>query len=117
MPNREKECIDTTRAQCIRFIASHNALYLKKDEEAQIIWKTIEQTADALDLYYMPIRFETSEADLVSKDALTRTQLREVIRHCRQFQKKIRSVRKDDYSTSSVQIHGRRISAQALVSG
>jgi hypothetical protein len=67
------------------FVAYHDAIQ-KHDETARSIWKKIEQTAEALDSYYIPIEFECYEAGFVSKDALTRTQLRDLVRRCRQYQ-------------------------------
>ena len=43
---------------------------------------TLEQR---LEQYYMPLTFSTDCLDLISNDALTRTQLREVIARCRKF--------------------------------
>lgn len=66
------------------FVAFHDARYHGDEEVAEEIWATIEQTADALDSYYIPIEFKTFEAGFVSKDALTRSQLRDLLRRCRQ---------------------------------
>jgi hypothetical protein len=71
-------------------VAYHNALYLRNDEQAWNIWKNIELTTEDLDSYYIPIEFESSNAGFKSKDALTRTQLRDVINRVRLFQNEIR---------------------------
>lgn len=72
-----------------QMVAYHDAMYRKDDVEASTVWKQIEQIVNALDSYYIPIEFESYEAGFVSKDALTRTQLRDVIRRCRQFRNEI----------------------------
>jgi hypothetical protein len=65
------------------FTAYHDALYRDDRTAAETAWAQIEQTAEKLDSYFMPIGFEQPGAGLESKDALTRTQLRDLIRRCR----------------------------------
>jgi hypothetical protein len=77
-----------TMSLMTKMVAYHDALYRQDDDEAGMVWEQVEQIADALDSYYIPIEFESFEAGFVSKDALTRTQLRDVIRRCRQFRNK-----------------------------
>lgn len=63
--------------------AYHTALHQKNRAKARRLWNEIEVTADSLDSYYIPINFEEPGAGLVSRDALTRSQVREVLRRCR----------------------------------
>lgn len=65
----------------------HNALYNEDSGKAEILWRRIEQTANDMDMYYIPIGYEQPGAGLVSKDALTRTQLRGVVSLCRAHRK------------------------------
>lgn len=78
-----------TMALTTALTAYHDALYRGEQREADAEWKIVDKTADRLDAYYMPIGFSSvSEPGLISKDALTRTQLRETIRRCRQYRKR-----------------------------
>ncbi len=65
------------------FAAYHDAVYREDRTAAETAWIQIEQTAEKLDSYFIPIGFEFPGAGLESKDALTRTQLRDLIRRCR----------------------------------
>ena len=65
------------------FVAYHEALRLGETEEAVLAWRRIEAAADSLDSRYIPIGFEQPGAGLESKDALTRSQLRDLLRRCR----------------------------------
>jgi len=64
-------------------VAYHDALYRRDSRQADVHWQKIEEAADRLDSYYIPIGFEWPGAGLESKDALTRSQVRDVIRRCR----------------------------------
>jgi hypothetical protein len=65
--------------------AYYNALYNDEKLKADELWGRIETLEEKMDGYYMPITFEHPKVGLKSKDALTRTQLREVIRRCRTY--------------------------------
>lgn len=60
------------------------ALY-EGDSYTEELWADIEAVADKLDLCYMPIDFQFPGAGLVSRDALTRSQLGQVLKRCRSF--------------------------------
>jgi hypothetical protein len=64
-------------------VAYHEALRLHDAGQAEAAWQTMEQSADALDSYYVPIGYEWPGPGLESKDALTRSQLRDLLRRCR----------------------------------
>jgi hypothetical protein len=70
----------TLMTECVAY---HEARYREDRPAAETAWTSIEQTAEKLDSYFIPIGFEEPGAGLVSKDALTRTQLRDLIRRCR----------------------------------
>lgn len=64
------------------FAAYYNALYNKNLTEANEIWEKIEQTAEKLDSYYIPLSFEHTKVGVTCRDALTRTQLRDLLKRC-----------------------------------
>lgn len=66
-------------------VAYHDALRGPDPAAADALWERIEQTAERLDSYYVPISYEAPGPGLDSRDALTRTQLRDVINRCRKF--------------------------------
>lgn len=74
--------IDTLRLQ-VAFVSYYTALYEGGPAAAEASWTLIEQTAERMDSYFIPIGFEQPGAGLESKDALTRSQLRGLIRRCR----------------------------------
>ena len=61
----------------------YTALYAGRDDRAALLWRQIDTLEQRLEQYYMPLTFSTDCLDLISNDALTRTQLREVIARCR----------------------------------
>lgn len=61
----------------------YHMLYLGKEPQADAAWKVIEELEDRAESYYLPISYVMYKVVLVSKDGLTRAQLREVIRRCR----------------------------------
>jgi hypothetical protein len=64
-------------------VAYHQSLYKRDMDEAGVCWKAVEQAADALDSYFVPIDYEWPGPGLISKDALTRSQLDHTIDRCR----------------------------------
>ncbi len=74
--------------------AYHEALRVGDIDDTDGIWETIEGLEDALDSYYVPIDYEYPTPGLESKDALTRTQTRDVIVRCRKFRQRFMSQRK-----------------------
>ena len=64
-------------------VTYHNALYCGNTREANSAWKETEITAESLDSYFIPIDFEWPGPGLESKDGLTRSQLRGLLRRCR----------------------------------
>jgi hypothetical protein len=68
--------------------AYHQALHANDPAAAESAWKKIERTAEALDSYYIPIGYEHSGAGLESLDALTRSQVRDLLRRCRAQRRK-----------------------------
>ncbi len=65
--------------------AYHEALRVRDVNETISTWEKIEELEDALDSYYVPIDYEYPTPGLESKDALTRTQTRDVIVRCRKY--------------------------------
>jgi len=61
----------------------HESLRISDSHSAKQAWEKVEQTAEALDAYYMPMTFDYPGPGFESKDALTRSQLRDVLRRCR----------------------------------
>jgi Domain of unknown function (DUF4838) len=68
-------------------VAYHEALRTGDEATADSAWGTITQVAASLDLYYIPIGYEWPGPGLESKDALTRSQLRQVLNRCRSQRK------------------------------
>lgn len=64
-------------------IAYYDALYRKETDAAEIAWKKIEEVEEKLDSYYIPIGFESPGVGVVSRDALTRSQVRDLLRRIR----------------------------------
>lgn len=73
---------DTLRLM-LRMGQYYNALYEQRLPEAADIWEQIESLEEQLESYYLPLRFD--ELDIVSSDALLRTQLRDTIARCRKY--------------------------------
>jgi hypothetical protein len=73
-------------------LAYHEALAKDDSDEAEASWKVVEQAADALDSYFLPIGYEWPGPGLVSKDALTRSQLDHTIDRCRLSRPKLASL-------------------------
>jgi len=64
-------------------VAYHDALRAADGAAAEAAWSLVESAAALLDSYYVPIGYEWPGPGLESKDGLTRSQLRDVIRRCR----------------------------------
>lgn len=58
---------------------------LKKDDvsESVKVWRKIEEVSDKMDSYFLPIGYEWPGVGIESKDALTRSQLRILVKRCR----------------------------------
>lgn len=67
-------------------VAYHDALSRGDHAVVETTWKRLIKVADRLDSYYIPISYEPHGAGLISRDALTRSQLRECLRRCRRSQ-------------------------------
>jgi hypothetical protein len=65
-------------------VAYHDALYNDNWVEANTLWQKIEQVAERMESYFIPIEFSPN-AGLVSNDGLTRIHLRELLRKCRRY--------------------------------
>ena len=63
----------------------YNALYSKDNARADSLWREIEKTEDRLESYYLPATYTASLRAMISKDALSRTQLKETVMRCRRF--------------------------------
>ena len=61
----------------------YHMLYLGNKQKADEAWHVIEQLEEEAESYYIPLSYEMYKVMVISKDALTRSQLREVIRRCR----------------------------------
>ncbi len=61
-------------------IVYHDALYREDVATVKSSWRKIEEVAEALDSYFLPMSYEWPGTGLDSKDALTRTQLRKHLR-------------------------------------
>lgn len=61
----------------------YNALYQGDFDAANTLWAQIEDLECKLEGYYMPLTFTTASIEIISHDALTRTQLTATIQSCR----------------------------------
>ncbi len=68
-------------------VAYYEALRLHNSNLADKEWSNIERISHEMDTYWIPIGFKEDyyKMDLVSKDALTRTQLKDLIQRCKEF--------------------------------
>ena len=73
---------DTLRLM-LRMGQYYNALYDRRLSDAAAFWAQIEALEERLESYYLPLGFD--ERDIVSSDALLRTQLRDTIARCRKY--------------------------------
>jgi hypothetical protein len=64
----------------------YDAMYTDSTATTQI-WNRIEQIFEKLDSYYIPLAFDCPKVGLSCRDALARTQLRDIIKRCRCFRK------------------------------
>jgi hypothetical protein len=69
----------------VELVSYQDALCCGDLSMADNCWMNIEALATKLSSYYMPIDYEWPGAGLMSKDALTRTQVRELLRRCRKY--------------------------------
>jgi hypothetical protein len=62
------------------------ALLQDRADQANTLWRRIEQVAQSLDSYWVPIGFAgKGKAGIESRDGLTRSQLRDLVRRCRNY--------------------------------
>lgn len=87
--------IDTMKIMT-ELVAYHDALYNEDSFSADLAWKRIEDSAKSLDSYFIPICFKVAGVGLESKDALTRSQVRELVQRCRTYR-----IRYDDNALSA----------------
>lgn len=66
----------------------YNALYNRNTERASTLWRKIEAVEERLESYYLPATYTASLIAMISKDALTRTQLKDTIMRCRSYRNK-----------------------------
>ena len=66
-------------------LAYHDALYRGDSTQAETAWANVTKRAEALDFYLVPLNFEWPGPGVECQDALTRTQLRALLRRCRRF--------------------------------
>ncbi|WP_344906405.1 DUF4838 domain-containing protein [Paenibacillus hodogayensis] len=76
--------IDTLQLQ-VEFVEYYKALFMGEQTDADSSWHRIESIADRMDTYFVPIGYEQPGAGIESKAGLTRSQLRELIRRCRNW--------------------------------
>ena len=63
----------------------YSALYNKNEELADNLWRDIERLEEKLESYYLPATYSSDILAMISKDALTRSQLIGTITRCRNF--------------------------------
>ena len=61
----------------------HEALRTEDTEHAEEYWRSIEECELRLESYYLPATYTVGLISMISKDALTRTQLADVVTRCR----------------------------------
>ena len=66
-------------------VVLYDMLYHGERARADLIWTRLDRLATKMDSYYLPISYDRIGVGLVSKDALTRSQLRDCIRRCRKY--------------------------------
>ena len=74
--------IDTMKIMTY-LVEYHNAMYESKNEKAAKLWQDIERVADKMDSYFLPISYDWPGTGLNSPDALSRTQVREILARIR----------------------------------
>jgi len=66
-------------------VAYYHALYKADNTKAEEAWSQIEEFENSMDSYYIPIGYEYPGTGIESKDALSRSQLRDVVTRCRKY--------------------------------
>ena len=61
----------------------YNSLYDLDKERADKLWRQIEALEEKMENYYLPATYTVSLRAMISKDALTRTQLKDTVMRCR----------------------------------
>jgi len=67
----------------VGLVAYHDALYRDDTTAAEAAWTEVESASESLSSYWVPIEFERRGVGLVSRDGLSRSRLRELVRRCR----------------------------------
>jgi hypothetical protein len=62
----------------------YDALYRKDAAREEMLWADIERLEKKLEEYYMPITFDFTYMGVISRSALERTQLQDMVWKCRQ---------------------------------
>ena len=65
----------------------HDAIVREDPELADRVWKRVETVADRMDTYWVPIEYIYPGPGLNSRDALSRSQLRDLIARCRRWRR------------------------------
>ncbi|MEZ5278208.1 MAG: DUF4838 domain-containing protein [Opitutaceae bacterium] len=65
----------------------HDALVRNDLDLADLVWRRLEGVADRMDTYWVPIEYIYPGPGLNSRDALSRTQLRDLIARCRRWRR------------------------------
>ena len=74
----------------LRLAQYYNALYQNNKDAADTLWSQVEALENKLESYYMPLTFTTESIEIISNDALTRTQLTATVQRCRAQRKNFR---------------------------
>jgi len=61
----------------------YGALYRRDDAAADALWTEVEALESRLESYYLPITHDAETIGIISKDALTRTQMGRTVDRCR----------------------------------
>lgn len=69
----------------VEVVRYHQALTKEDREVAESAWRKAEAIGDRMDSYWVPIEYEYPGPGLSSRDAFTRSQLRDVMARCRRY--------------------------------
>lgn len=62
----------------------HDSLFRNDAQAAEAAWRELERLADQLESYTVPLTLQDDEVGVESRDALTRSQVRDILARCRQ---------------------------------